>query len=133
MATSLKAKFPCLQVALIHSRPTLLGAEPLPDEFKAKVLELVGQKGVETILGRRVVASSIVGEDDNGNDKDVGLTPHHHHHHHRLSLSDGQVLCYDMVLDSTGYAREAQAEGAAAGEQQDLLLRRSGNLAVQAT
>jgi hypothetical protein len=119
MATSLTANFPHLQVTLIHSRESLLGSEPLPDEFKAKVLELVAQKGVKMILGCRVTSATSGIED-----KPTPATGQPH----RLTLSDGQVLSYDMILDSTGYLKTAER-----GHSNQDLLRRTGNLAVQAT
>ncbi|KAE9972935.1 hypothetical protein BLS_003815 [Venturia inaequalis] len=55
MATELKTVSPNLDVTLIHSRDRLLSAEPLPEEFKDKTLDLVRESGVKVILGHRVL------------------------------------------------------------------------------
>lgn len=55
MATELKTVYPDLDVTLVHSRDKLLSAEPLPEEFKDKTLELVRESGVKVILGHRVL------------------------------------------------------------------------------
>jgi hypothetical protein len=115
MATFLKAKISHLEVTLIHSHQSLLGSEPLPDEFKNKVLELVAQEGIKLILGHRVKWPIIATKDDPKAAR------------HQLELSNGQTLSYDMVLDTTGYLQTAESI-----EKQDLL-RQSGNLAVHAT
>ena len=54
MAAELKMCMPSLRVTLVHSRDKLLSAEPLPDEFKEKTLELLREMGVEVRLGKRV-------------------------------------------------------------------------------
>lgn len=43
------------KVTLIHSREQLCSAEPLPNEFKDKCLVSLGEAGVETIMGQRVL------------------------------------------------------------------------------
>jgi NADH dehydrogenase FAD-containing subunit len=45
-------------VILIHSGKAVLSAEPLPDEFKSKALELLEEAGVEVLLNTRVLEES---------------------------------------------------------------------------
>ena|ERR1700722_16884678 len=82
MAAYAKVQFPHCNVALIHSRDTLLSSEPLPDEFKAKALDLLLEAGVEVILDQRVLKES-----DAGSKKS-------------LHLSGGQVIECDKVIYS---------------------------------
>ncbi|QDS72569.1 hypothetical protein FKW77_000802 [Venturia effusa] len=58
VATELKTVSPGLDVTLIHSRDRLLSAEPLPEEFKDKTLDLVHETGVKVILGHRVLETT---------------------------------------------------------------------------
>ncbi|TLD39663.1 pyridine nucleotide-disulfide oxidoreductase AMID-like [Venturia nashicola] len=58
MATELKTVSADLDVTLIHSRSKLLSAEPLPDEFKDKTLDLVRESGVKVILDHRVLETT---------------------------------------------------------------------------
>lgn len=60
MATELKTVSPDLDVTLIHSRDKLLSAEPLPEQFKDKTLDLVRESGVKVILGHRVLETTKV-------------------------------------------------------------------------
>lgn len=115
MATSLRSKHPEQDVTLIHSRKELLGSEPLPDEFKCKVHELVLEKGVKVILNNRVASQTTDVNDDSGA---TG---------HQLTLSNGDVLQYDMVLDTTGFMKAATPSGT------DSLLGVNGVLAVHST
>ena len=55
MAAELKLVEPTLNVTLIHSRRDLLSSEPLPDDFKERVLVTLRQTGVDVILSSRVV------------------------------------------------------------------------------
>jgi apoptosis-inducing factor 2 len=82
MAAYMKVQFPHCNVALIHSRDTLLSSEPLPDEYKAKALDLLLEGGVEVILGHRVLKES-----------DTGLRK-------ELHLSGGKVVECDKVVYS---------------------------------
>ena len=115
MATSLKTKCPEQGVTLIHSRKALLESEPLPDEFKRKVNELVLEKGVKLILNNRVTSQTADGNDDSGA---TG---------YQLTLSNGNVLQYDMVLDTSGFKKAAIPPGATS------LLGVNGVLAVKPT
>lgn len=115
MATSLKSKHPEQDVALIHSRRELLGSEPLPDDFKRKVHELVLEKGVTVILNNRVTSQTTDVNDDSGT---TG---------HQLTLSNGNALRYDMVLDTTGFMKAAIPTGT------NSLLGVNGVLAVHPT
>ena len=49
-----KLTHPGKPVTLIHSRSSLPPPEPLPEEFKAKALELLEEMGVEVLLNMRV-------------------------------------------------------------------------------
>ena len=55
MASELKLCHPDKSIKLVHSHSTILNSEPLPEEFKAKALELLIESGVEPILSERVV------------------------------------------------------------------------------
>jgi hypothetical protein len=115
MATTLKSKLPHLNVSLLHSRELLLGSEPLPDEFKRKVQELVARQGVNLILGHRVVSPMTTTNDE-------GETVEQ-----RLTLANGKILAYDMILDTRGFVRTAEHDVATG------LLGKTGNLAVHPT
>jgi thioredoxin reductase len=58
MATEIKMLSPNLDVTLIHSRDQLLSAEPLPDEFKNRALDMVREMGVKVLLGHRVLETT---------------------------------------------------------------------------
>ncbi|KAE8356001.1 hypothetical protein BDV28DRAFT_162097 [Aspergillus coremiiformis] len=60
MAAELKELNAQQQVTLIHSRHRLLSAEPLPDDFKERVLSVLKETGVEVILGQRVIDTTAV-------------------------------------------------------------------------
>lgn len=55
MAAEIKHVHPTQKVTLIHSRGNLLSSEPLPEEFKDRVLQVVKELGVEVILNDRVI------------------------------------------------------------------------------
>lgn len=55
MAAEIKEIDPNQKVTLIHSRDRLLSAEPLPDDFKDRVCDVLRETGIEVILGQRVV------------------------------------------------------------------------------
>ena len=115
MATTLKNKLPDLDVTILHSRKLLLGSEPLPDEFKRKVHELVARQGVNLVLGQRVI-SPVTATDDQG-----GVAEH------QLTLANGETLTYDMVLDTRGFVRTTEQDDATD------ILGKNGNLAVHPT
>lgn len=115
MAESLESKHPEQDVTLIRSRRELLGGEPLPDDFKRKLHELVLEKGVKVILNNRVTSQTTDVNDDSGT---TG---------HQLTLSNGNVLRYDMVLDTTGFMEAATPTGT------NSLLGVNGVLAVHPT
>ncbi|KAI5269864.1 FAD/NAD(P)-binding domain-containing protein [Aureobasidium subglaciale] len=64
MASEIKLMEPWQKVTLVHSRDKLLSAEPLPDEFKARSLELLEESGVEVIMGQRVTETAITQDHD---------------------------------------------------------------------
>jgi thioredoxin reductase len=55
MASEIKVIEPWQKVTLVHSRDKLLSAEPLPDDFKERSLEILKETGVEVIMGQRVI------------------------------------------------------------------------------
>lgn len=60
IASELKLLHPDVKVTLVHSRSRLLSAEPLPDKFAEKTLELLREQGVEVLLSHRVGAVELV-------------------------------------------------------------------------
>jgi thioredoxin reductase len=64
MAAELKLIQPHTEVTLVHSRDQLLSAEPLPDETKAKALELVREAGVNVLMSHRLESIQEVQTDD---------------------------------------------------------------------
>lgn len=64
MASEIKAIEPWQKVTLVHSRDKLLSAEPLPDDFKERSLEVLEEAGVNVILGQRVTDTTAVQSDD---------------------------------------------------------------------
>jgi NADH dehydrogenase FAD-containing subunit len=87
MAAELKMTSPDFDVTLIHSRDKLLSAEPLPDEFKDKTLDLVRECGVKVILGHRVLHTTRV-ERENGKTTT------------KLKLSDGTSMTAGHVISA---------------------------------
>ncbi|KAH8649661.1 hypothetical protein BGZ60DRAFT_474017 [Tricladium varicosporioides] len=85
MAAELKYTHPSQTVTLIHSHTHLLSAEPLPDEFKEKALEVLKEGGVETIMGQRVMETRPV--------KEVGSAESF-----ELTLSDGRIIKAGEVI-----------------------------------
>jgi NADH dehydrogenase FAD-containing subunit len=84
MSAETKLHFPQSSVTLIHSRDTLLSAEPLPAEYKAKALDLVHEAGVDVKLGNRVLSETPMTE----NNRQRIL----------LTLSNGETLTCDKVI-----------------------------------
>jgi hypothetical protein len=87
MAAELKMVSPDLDVTLIHSRDKLLSAEPLPDDFKDKTLDLVRESGVKVILGHRVLDTTKVATE-------CGKTAW------KLELSDGTSMMAGHVVSA---------------------------------
>lgn len=87
MATELKTVSPDLDVTLVHSRDRLLSAEPLPEEFKDKTLDLVRESGVKVILGHRVLETTKI-EDRPGQPS------------WKLKLSDGTTMDAGHVISA---------------------------------
>ncbi|KAF4307758.1 putative apoptosis inducing [Botryosphaeria dothidea] len=87
MAAELKVVYPQLKVTLVHSRYRLLSSEPLPDAFKDRVVEVVRESGVETVLGKRVVETNLVAAADGSS-------------HIQLTLSDGSHLTTGHVINA---------------------------------
>ncbi|WZH50142.1 Apoptosis-inducing factor like protein A [Fusarium acuminatum] len=53
-AAKLKMLMPELTVTLAHSRDTLLSSEPIPDDMKEKILELLRDSGVKVLMNHRL-------------------------------------------------------------------------------
>ncbi|TEY53490.1 hypothetical protein BOTCAL_0246g00050 [Botryotinia calthae] len=53
-AAEIKANFPNTEVYLVQSRPHLLHAEPLPNEFKQRAFDIPTKMGIQLVLGCRV-------------------------------------------------------------------------------
>ncbi|KAG9538412.1 FAD/NAD(P)-binding domain-containing protein, partial [Aureobasidium melanogenum] len=85
MASEIKAVEPWQQVTLVHSRDKLLSAEPLPDGFKERSLEVLREAGVNVILGQRVIDTTAVQTDDGSKSW-------------RLTLSGGQQIAAGHVI-----------------------------------
>ncbi|KAG9964769.1 FAD/NAD(P)-binding domain-containing protein, partial [Aureobasidium melanogenum] len=85
MASEIKAVEPWQQVTLVHSRDKLLSAEPLPDDFKERSLEVLREAGVNVILGQRVIDTTAVQTDDGSKSW-------------RLTLSGGQQIAAGHVI-----------------------------------
>lgn len=85
MAAELKLVDPSKKVTLIQSREKLLSSEPLPDDFKDKVAQVVKEQGVELILGHRVTKQETV-ELGDGNT------------HYKLTMSDGSEIQTGHVI-----------------------------------
>ncbi|KAH0267984.1 FAD/NAD(P)-binding domain-containing protein, partial [Aureobasidium melanogenum] len=85
MASEIKAIEPWQQVTLVHSRDKLLSAEPLPDDFKERSLEVLREAGVNVILGQRVIDTTAVQTDDGSKSW-------------RLTLSGGQQIAAGHVI-----------------------------------
>jgi NADH dehydrogenase FAD-containing subunit len=85
MAAEIKCTFPSKEVYLIHSRQSLLSAEPLPILFKQKAKELLQAYGVHLILDRRVVR---------------GLEDSPYSSERNLTLSDGEIITFDTVINT---------------------------------
>lgn len=88
MASEAKIHFPQAEVVLIHSRSQLLSNEPLPDDFKAKALEILQSQGVRVLLNTRVLSDEKSSNSTN------------------LQLSNNESLPCDRVIYS------AQQQGA---------------------
>ena len=85
MAAELKCTRPEITVTLVHSRPKLLSAEPLPDELRDCALDLVRDAGVQTIMDARVTEIEEKSDDDGT---------------YRLSLSNGGKIDASMVINA---------------------------------
>jgi thioredoxin reductase len=86
VAAKVQLEYPNNEVILIHSRDTLINAEPLPEEYKAKALELLLITGVQVKLSHRVLADEKI-------ETTEGSTT-------QLTLSGGEKLVCDRVIYS---------------------------------
>ncbi|KAJ5827280.1 hypothetical protein N7447_004043 [Penicillium robsamsonii] len=86
IAAEIKMLRPQAKVTLVHSRQQLLSSEDLPDEFKAKTLEILKESKVEVLLGARV-QDTVLGSDS-------------FPAKYTLKLSDGRELIADHVINA---------------------------------
>ncbi|OQE38026.1 hypothetical protein PENCOP_c009G05503 [Penicillium coprophilum] len=86
IAAEIKLLRPQTKVTLVHSRQQLLSSEDLPDEFKAKTLEILKESKVEVVLGARV--------------QDTNLGSDSAPMKYTIKLSDGQELIADHVINA---------------------------------
>jgi thioredoxin reductase len=96
MASEIKVVEPWQKVTLIHSRDKLLSAEPLPDDFKERSLEILKETGVEVVMGQRVTDTTAVQTFD-------GSTSW------KLTLSSGQQMIAGHVI--TAISRSTPTSG----------------------
>ncbi|EXL73124.1 hypothetical protein FOPG_11469 [Fusarium oxysporum f. sp. conglutinans race 2 54008] len=85
IAAKLKMRIPKLTVTLAHSRDTLLSSEPIPDEAKGKILELLRDTGVRVLMNYRL--SQIADEQTSD-----GL------HAFRLEFNNGMQMVASKVI-----------------------------------
>lgn len=85
MAAELKLVRPSAKVTLIHSRDTLLSAEPLPAGCSSETIAALKELGVDLILGNRVLDTTET-KDDNGRKVQ------------KLTLQDGTQLIAGRVI-----------------------------------
>lgn len=96
MASEIKTIEPWQRVTLVHSREKLLSAEPLPDDFKDRSLEMLKETGVEVILGQRVIDTAAVPSDGEPTSW-------------KLTLSGGQHITAGHVI--TAISRSSPTSG----------------------
>ncbi|KAJ9144963.1 Apoptosis-inducing factor 2 [Pleurostoma richardsiae] len=110
IATEMKVLYPTIKVTLAHSRERLLSSEPLPDDVKAKALELARDAGVEILLKHRVDKVDHITEPDGSASNIITFT-------NREEITAGYVVnaisravpstsyLPEQFLDESGYAR----------------------------
>lgn len=82
-AGEIKSYYPGINVTLVHSRDQLLSSEPLPEDVKDKVKDILVEEGVDVITGSRAAITELSdGEFE-------------------VKLANGMVLTADFVIDST--------------------------------
>ncbi|KAI4764316.1 FAD/NAD(P)-binding domain-containing protein [Aureobasidium sp. EXF-3400] len=96
MASEIKTIEPWQKVTLVHSRDKLLSAEPLPDDFKERSLEILKEVGVEVVLGQRVIDTTAVQSDGESTSW-------------KLTLSSGQHITAGHVI--TAISRSTPTSG----------------------
>jgi NADH dehydrogenase FAD-containing subunit len=87
MAAKIQIEYPHCEVILVHSRDKLLSAEPLPDEYKAKALELLSITGTKVRLGQRVIGEKVLEANDQAPRTEI-------------TLSSGETILCDKVIYS---------------------------------
>lgn len=92
IVSEIRCIFPDKPVVLIHSKPEILSAEPLPEEFKAGARELLEKSRVQVLLNRRVVKEE---DDDDDDDNPEGGLPKKKK---KITLSSGEVISTGKVL-----------------------------------
>lgn len=96
MASEIKVIEPWQKVTLIHSRDKLLSAEPLPDDFKERSLEVLKEAGVEVIMGQRVTDTTTIKTDPGSKSW-------------RLTLANGEQITAGHVI--TAISRSTPTSG----------------------
>ncbi|THZ52916.1 FAD/NAD(P)-binding domain-containing protein [Aureobasidium pullulans] len=96
MASEIKVIEPWQKVTLIHSRDKLLSAEPLPDDFKERSLEVLKEAGVEVIMGQRVTDTTTIKTDAGSKSW-------------RLTLANGEQITAGHVI--TAISRSTPTSG----------------------
>ncbi|USP74636.1 hypothetical protein yc1106_01910 [Curvularia clavata] len=87
MAGEIKRAWPEVAVTLIHRNHSLLSSEPLPEDFKARVLDTLRQSGVQVRLNCGVMQSQQI-KTHNGSLK------------WEVVLSNGDSLLFDERIDT---------------------------------
>jgi thioredoxin reductase len=96
MASEIKTIEPWQKVTLVHSRDKLLSAEPLPDDFKERSLDILKETGVEVVLGQRVIDTTAIQSDGEPTSW-------------KLTLSSGQQITAGHVI--TAISRSTPTSG----------------------
>ncbi|KAF2420210.1 FAD/NAD(P)-binding domain-containing protein [Tothia fuscella] len=86
LAAKVKMEYPNNEVILVHSRETLINAEPLPQEYKAKALELLLITGTHVKLSQRVLKEEQIQTVDGARIQ--------------VTLSGGETIICDKVIYS---------------------------------
>lgn len=80
----MKVSHPDVHVTLVHSREKLLSNEPLPDEFKHRVAQVMKEEGVDLVLGQRATVHAVPGDKVK-----------------KVKLTDDTTIQAETVIDAT--------------------------------
>ncbi|KAF3762169.1 putative pyridine nucleotide-disulfide oxidoreductase [Cryphonectria parasitica EP155] len=98
MAAELKLVRPEVKVTLVHSHDRLLSSEPLPDECKARALELVREAGVEVLLGKRVAETREKEKKKEGGEGEGGGSGGGGRTVKEIVFTDGETMDANVVI-----------------------------------